>query len=246
MKNINPANKYLMAAQASRGRFHNADGFFDRDVVAGSRGFYADASTAPAAAAAAPTPGNKPTSQPYVLVITSTSGSAVPNFDVLGSYEYLTNPPAGFSWDPSGNLVSGSVTISSGLGGITYSRMLAQFVSQPFTVGTTYINSVTAGQVTQPMTLTITDANGRSASNPMLPVLDPYQQQSTVIAFTQKFRMDGNTKITLSSILANATITLYLYPIDDFNPVRSLGDGQVVKSFDNPNIVKAQKVFIGS
>ena len=35
--------------------------------------------------------GSAPTSQPYIVTVTSTSGSAVSNFKVLGSYEYLNN-----------------------------------------------------------------------------------------------------------------------------------------------------------
>lgn len=248
MRGTNPANRYLQAA-ANRGRgFRNADGFLDRDLMNGGRGnFYADATAAaPAAAAPAATPGNKPTSQPFVVVVTSTSGAAVPNFDILGAYEYLTTPPTGWAWDAAtGNLANGSVTISSGVSTINYKRMLAQFQTTPFTVGNTYINSSTATQINQALTLTISDATGRTASNPMLPVTDPYQFSQTSIAFTQKFRMDGNTKITMASVLANATVYFYFYPIDDFNAVRALSDGNIVKSFASPNIVKAQEVYIG-
>ena len=245
MNRSNPANRYLRAAQ-QRGGYRHADGFFDRDTMQGARGFYADASAATASAAPAATPGNKPTSQPFVITVTSTSGAAVSNFDVLGAFEYLTNPPTGASWNAAGNLVVGSVTISSAIPTINYTRMLAQFQTTPFTVGTTYISSATADQVQQTLTLTITDATGRTASNPMLPLLDPYQQQSTVIAFTQKYRMDGNTKITIGTLLANATVMFYFYPTDDYNAVRALSDGQIVKSFANPNIVKAQQVYLGT
>lgn len=245
---MNPANKYLEAA--SRARYHSADGFLDADTINGNRGFYADATAAAtaapvAAAAPAATPGNKPTSQPFVVVVTSTSGAAVSNFDVLGAYEYLVNPPTGWSWS-NGNLVNGSITISSGVSTINYTRMLAQFQTLPFTVGTVYINSSTATQINQALTLTVSDATGRTASNPMLPVTDPYQFSSTSIAFTQKFRMDGNTKITVAQILANAVVTFYFYPTDDFNSVRALSNGQVVKSFGNPNIVRTQQVFLAS
>lgn len=243
MRNISPANRYLQLAR--QGGFHNSDGFFDRDTMTGARGFYADASAAAPAPAAPATPGNKPTSQPFVINVASTSGAAVANFDILGAFQYLSNPPAGWSWDTNGNLNFGAVQISSGVGTINYNRMLAQFQVTPFTVGVSYLKSATANQVSEPLTLTITDATGRTSSNPMLPLIDPYQFQTTVIAFTQKFRMDGNTKITIASVFANASIQIYLYPIDDFNPVRALSNGQIVKSFANPNIVKAQQVFLG-
>lgn len=241
--NRNPASRYLQLAQ-NRGGYRNADGFFDRDTMSGSRGYYADATAAVPAASTAVV-NNKPTSQPFVINVTSTSGAAVSNFDILGAYQYVTNPPAGFSWS-NGNLVNGSITISSGVSGITYAQMLAQFQGLPFTVGNTYIKSTTAGQIDETLTLSISDATGRSGNNPMIPLIDPYQMQSTVIVFNQKYRMDGNTKITIATVLANATVTFYLFPIDDYNPVRALSDGQIVKSFSNPNLVRAQQVFIGS
>jgi len=247
MRSTNPANRYLQAAAGRGGRFRNADGFFDRDVVNAGRGsFYADATAAAPAAAPAATPGNKPTSQPYVIVVASTSGAAVDNFDILGAYEYLTTPPTGWSWDAATqNLSNGSLTIKSGVPNITYKQMLAQFQATPFTVGQTYISSATATQIDQVLDLQVTDANGRQASNPMIPLIDPYQFQTNRISFTQKFRMDGNTKITIASVLPNATVYFYFYPMDNFNAARALADGNVVKTYGQPNIVRAQQVYIG-
>lgn len=242
---MNPANKYLQAA-AGRSVYRGADGFLDADTVNGGRGFYADATTAAAVAPAAATPGNKPTSTPFVIQVASTSGAAVNNFDILGAYQYLVNPPTGWSWNAAtGDLINGSVTISAPVATITYNRMLAQFQTLPFTVGTTYITSSTAAQIQQILTVTVSDATGRGAFNPMFPLVDPYQMSTTSISFPQKYRMDGNTKITISSLLANTTVTFYFYPIDDFNAVRALSNGQVVKSFDNPNIVRSP-LYVGA
>ena len=47
-----------------------------------------------------------PTSQPYIVTITSTSGAAVSDFEVLGSYENINT--AGFTG--GGNLVIGSIS----------------------------------------------------------------------------------------------------------------------------------------
>jgi hypothetical protein len=100
-----------------------------------------------------------PTSQPYIINITSTSGAAVSNFQVLGSYEFINN--SGFT--SGGDLVIGSITISSGIANITYREMLYQFMNNPYSVGLTYIQSATVGQVLETLSLNTRDANGNEA-----------------------------------------------------------------------------------
>jgi hypothetical protein len=115
--------------------FSNADGFIDQDLsFTGDDFFRADGGMSMG--------GDIQTSQPYIINVTSTSGSAVANFDVLGSYQYINN--AGFT--TAGNLVIGSVTISSGIPNISYQEMLYQFMNNPYSVGLTYIQSATANQ----------------------------------------------------------------------------------------------------
>ena len=230
MSNI---RKYLADAQnrAHEG-FVNADGFFDDDLsfTAGEDFFGADGGNMGAPSA--------PTSQPYIITITNT-GSAVANFDVLGSYQYINN--AGFS---SGSLTIGSVTISSAIPNVNYQEMLYQFMNSPYSVGLTYIQSATSNQVLETISVNTKDANGNIAQKVFVPTVDPYQFQSTIIAMKYGYRIDGYTKLIIANILANATLKLYFYPADNINLARGLAGRPVSREFGSPGIVKAQSVKV--
>jgi hypothetical protein len=233
MSNI---RQYLADAQrAANESFANADGFIDDVNFTGSDDFfnmggYMRADGAPSA----------PTSQPYIVTITSTSGASVSNFEVLGSYEFINN--AGFT--SGGDLVIGSITISSGIANITYREMLYQFMNNPYSVGLTYIQSATTGQVLETLSLNTRDANGNEAQKSLVPTIDPYQQQSDIIAMKYPYRIDGFTKIIMRNILANATVKLYFYPADNINLARGLAGRPVSKQYGNPGIVRNQTVVL--
>jgi hypothetical protein len=233
MSNI---RQYLADAQrAANESFANADGFIDDVNFTGSDDFFnmggfMRADGAPSA----------PTSQPYIVTITSTSGASVSNFEVLGSYEFINN--AGFT--SGGDLVIGSITISSGIANITYREMLYQFMNNPYSVGLTYIQSATTGQVLETLSLNTRDANGNEAQKSLVPTIDPYQQQSDIIAMKYPYRIDGFTKIIMRNILANATVKLYFYPADNINLARGLAGRPVSKQYGNPGIVRNQTVVL--
>lgn len=179
-----------------------------------------------------------PTSQPYIINVASTDASAVPNFAVLGSYEFIND--AGFT--AGGDLVVGLVTISSGIAGVNYREMLYQFMQNPFSVGLTYLQSATTSQVLETLAINTRDANGNEAQKTLVPTIDPYQQQSNIIAMRYGFRIDGFTKVIISSILPNATVKLYFYPSDNINLARGLSGRSVSERFGNPGIVKSQEI----
>jgi hypothetical protein len=229
MSNI---RKYLSDAQnrAHEG-FVNADGFFDDDLsfTAGDDFMSADGAAIPAAA---------PTSQPYIIQVANTGG-AVSSFDVLGSYEYINN--AGFN---AGSLTIGNVTITSAIPNVTYQQMLYQFMNNPFSVGLTYIQSASSTQLLETISVQTKDANGNLAQKPLVPTVDPYQQQTTVLAMRYGYRIDGYTKLILNQVLASTTVKLYLYPSDNINLARGLAGRAVSKDFGSPGIVRAQTVKI--
>jgi hypothetical protein len=225
--------KYLANAQRNAMEsFSNADGFIDQDLsFTGDDFFNAGGMMAT---------GNVQTSQPYILDITSTSGSAVPNFEVLGSYQYINN--AGFQ--TNGDLVIGSITISSGISDVNYREMLYQFMNNPYSVGLTYIQSATANQVLETISVNTRDANGNLAQKTLVPTIDPYQQQTNIIAMKYAYRIDGFTKIIIRQVLANATVKLYFYPADNINLARALGGNSVSKQFGTPPVTNGQTIRI--
>jgi hypothetical protein len=224
--------KYLANAQRNAMEsFSNADGFIDNDLsFTGDDFFNAEGMGG----------GNVQTSQPYIVNVTSTSGSAVSNFEILGSYQYINN--AGFT--AGGDLVIGSITISSGISDVTYREMLYQFMNNPYSVGLTYLQSATANQVLETLSVNTKDANGNLAQKTLVPTIDPYQQQTTIIAMKYAYRIDGFTKIIIRQVLANATVKLYFYPADNINLARALGGNSVSRQFGTPPVTNGQTIRI--
>jgi len=224
--------KYLANAQRNAMEsFSNADGFIDNDLsFTGDDFFNAEGMGG----------GNVQTSQPYIVTVTSTSGSAVSNFEILGSYQYINN--AGFT--AGGDLVIGSITISSGISDVTYREMLYQFMNNPYSVGLTYLQSATANQVLETLSINTRDANGNQAQKTLVPTIDPYQQQTTIIAMKYAYRIDGFTKVIIRQVLANATVKLYFYPADNINLARALGGNSVSRQFGTPPVTNGQTIRI--
>jgi hypothetical protein len=218
----------------------NADGFIDDDTsyfTAGDDFFNADGlpmASMPMASV--------PTSQPYIITISNASASTVSNFDVLGAYQYLQN--TGFS---NGSLTISGVNISSGISNVTYQQFLYQSMNSPFSVGMTYIQSIggSQAQITQPMTLNTQDANGNQALKTLVITIDPYQQQTGVVAVKQLYRIDGYTKLTISSVLPSVVFQLQFYPADNINLARGLSGRPASRQFGNPKIVKDSVAVIG-
>ena len=174
-------------------------------------------------------------SRPYIVWVSSASGAAVNDFDILGANEYINN--AGMT--AAGSLVIGSITIYSGVPNVSYRDFLYQTQSNPFTVGQTYIfcSSPTA-QVQQLFTVKTKDANGLQVIIPISPTVDPYQQQSSAIVSEDEYSIDGNTKLTISSILANAVVMFKFYPSVNVNPGRLLDGQQSTAAYGNPQTIR--------
>jgi hypothetical protein len=230
----------------------NADGFVDDDLqFTGADDFFnAEGMATPQAQASVPT------SQPYIITVTNASAVNVSNFDVLGSYQYIN--PATMNSTPTcttaftaGSLVAtGStfvITVSSGISNVTYQQFLYQTMNSPFSVGLTYIQSLagSSSQITQPLTLNTQDANGNQALKALIVTIDPYQQQTTVVAVKQLYRIDGYTKLTIATVLASVTFQIQFYPADNINLARGLAGRPASRQFGNPKIVKSQVSVIG-
>jgi hypothetical protein len=237
----------------------NADGFIDDDTnyFTGSDDFF-NAEGMPMAMPQQQA--SAPTSQPYIITISNASGASVSNFDVLGAYSYLNgtsmpSTPTGtvaFN-NATGNLfVSATgatgfgITISSGIANVTYQQFLYQSMNSPFSVGMTYIQALNVtAQITQPLNLTTQDANGNQATKAIIVTIDPYQQQSGVVAVKQLYRIDGYTKLTIATVLANAVFQMQFYPADNINLARGLSGRPASRQFGKPNIVKSSVAVVG-
>lgn len=176
---------------------------------------------------------NAPQSQPYIITISNASATAVSNFDVLGAYTYIGN--AGFT---NGSLTISGVTISSAISNVNYQQFLYQSMNQPFSVGLTYIESVSgaSSQITQVFALNTQDANGNQLLRQVVPTIDPYQQQSTIVAVKQLYSIDGFTKLTFNQIQASVVFRVHFYPASNINLAAGLQGSSVAQTYGNPNI----------
>jgi hypothetical protein len=230
-------NKYLQKERlGAHQEFANADGFPGNDLYFANQGtqgmFNADAG------------GGAPvrTSQPYIINISNASAAQVNAFDIFGAYEYLNT---GIGVWSNGSLTISGVTISSGLSNVTYQFLLGQSQLSPFTIGRTQISvgSGAATQISQAITVNTKDANGNAAQIPLIPVVSPYQNQSSTLVMEQLFRIDGGTKLTMT-ILPSVQFTLYLYPQDNINLARGLTGQDVSANYANPQLGKAGTVQV--
>lgn len=171
-----------------------------------------------------------PTSQPYIVNVANTTGSAISNVTLLGAYSFIGTTA------PSYGNTSG-ISITMGIANITYTEFLYQSMNKPFTVGLTYMTSATSAQVLETITITQKDVNGNVASKVLTPTIDPYQFQSDKIAFKFEYRIDGFTNLVVSSILANATLKLYFYPSETVAISRALAGRRAVQDYGNPRVV---------
>jgi hypothetical protein len=97
-------------------------------------------------------------------------------------------------------------------------------MQQPFCVGITYIESVSGSpsQIIQNFKLTTQDATGNQLVSIIEPIIDPYQQQSTIVAVKKSFSIDAFTKLTFSAINAFAVFRIHFYPSTLINFARGL------------------------
>lgn len=225
--------KYLEnAKQFANEKYMNAIGF---DSFAGGDQFFdadgGDVGAAAPQAGGVPSMGTMRTSQPYIITISNASATSTSNFDILGAYQYL-----GTGTFSSGSYTSGTITVSSAISNVTYQEFLYQSMNSPFSVGLTYVESIggSSTQVSQTLTLNTRDANGNQALKTLVPTIDPYQQQSGIVALNQLYDIDGFTKITIATILPSVVFRIHFYPRANLNVARGLRGNQVAADFGSP------------
>jgi len=181
---------------------------------------------------------NAPTSQPYIVNVQNTNAStAIANVTILGAYSNIgTTAPA------YGNTTGISITM--GIANVSYTEFLYQSMNKPFSVGLTYLQSGNTSQVLETITVTQKDVNGNVASKVLTPTVDPYQFQTDKVAFKFEYRIDGFTFLTISQILASATLKMYFYPSETVAVSRALAGRRAVQDYGNPRVVNGNVVTL--
>lgn len=170
-----------------------------------------------------------PKSQPYIIVVTNTTTTNQSDIVLLDAYSTYYG---GFA-------VSGA-SISYGISGVTYQEFLAQTMTKPFVVGLTYIQSSNTNQIDTPYVVEYGDASGNKNTRTITPAIDPYQQQTTRLVDRINYKVDGFTKLTISTLYASATVTIRLYPAETVDQGRALGSIPLRKNYGNPKVIAGQ------
>lgn len=211
------------AREAANENFYNMDGFDDEfdfvdDEFDNAAGGVGGASV----------------SQPYIVRLVNTTTADVTNVTMFGAYNAIAS--AG---------TQTGVTKSIAISGLTYTELLYQSMNKPFVVGLTYIDSTDTAQLTQTVSVTQKDINGNQAIRVLTPTIDPYQQQTTKVAFKYQYKIDGFTTLTLSTLKGSATADFYFYPAETVSTARALSGRRAVRGYRGPGIEKKQQVVLG-
>ena len=128
------------------------------------------------------------------------------------------------------------ITVTNLQGG-TYSRLLAQSNNKFFKIGKWRFQSANTSQLSQTLTLTHYDANGKQYSTPLnLSIMrDAYQFQNDNLDVTKPVTVDGNTQITFP--LLGATIfVISIFPVEVISGKAVLNGGSSLNSARAPRL----------
>jgi hypothetical protein len=167
------------------------------------------------------------TPAPYQITVTN-SGLTNLTLVLFGNNQFLLSTNFGSS---VGLSVAPSQT------NISYLQLLQQSASQPFETSLIRIQSSSAPQVTQIITVTVTDANGQSATLPIITqsYFSAYQQQSGILDVPYQVKIDGNTSLT-TIILAGQTCVYTFFPAEKVNVAKGLAGSGAVQVYGNPQV----------
>jgi len=142
-------------------------------------------------------------SDPYVISYEETSGANVTG--VLFGYN-LYYPSA-----TGGN--AATTTVTNLQGGTSYIGFVSQTATKPLKIGKWRFQSSNLSQLSQTLTITHYDANGKSYNTPLnLSIMrDAYQFQSDILDISKTIVVDANTVITFP-LLASTTLVISMFP----------------------------------
>lgn len=165
-------------------------------------------------------------SDPYVIQYDNPTGATVTG--VLFGYNDNFNVV---------NYGNAPTTIVTNLQGGSYSRLLSQSNNKFFKVGKWRFQSASSSQLSQTLTLTHYDANGKQYSTPLnLSIMrDAYQFQNDILDVTKPVTVDGNTQITFP-LLANTVFVISIFPVSVISGKAVLNGGTSLNTAKAPRL----------
>lgn len=168
-------------------------------------------------------------SDPYVIQYENTTAGTLTAV-LFGYNDNFNDPLVGQFGNPVG------ITVLSLQGG-TYGRLISQSNNKNFKIGKWRFQSSNASQLSQTLTLTHYDANGKQYSTPLnLSIMrDAYQFQNDILDVTKPVTVDGNTQITFP-LLASTTFVISIFPVQVISGKAVLNGGTSLNSAKAPRL----------
>jgi hypothetical protein len=165
-------------------------------------------------------------SDPYVIQYANSTAGTLTAV-MFGYNDYFGNATYG---NPVG------VTVTNLQGG-TYGRLLAQSNNKFFKIGKWRFQSANPSQLSQTLTLTHYDANGKQYSTPLnLSIMrDAYQFQNDILDVTKPVTIDGNSQINFP-LLANTVFVISIFPTQVISGKAVLNGGTSLNSARAPRL----------
>lgn len=156
-------------------------------------------------------------SDPYVIQYSNTTPGTLTA--VLFGYNNNFNDPTGQFGNPVG------ITVTN-LQGSSYTALLGQTNNKAFQIGKWRFQSVSASQLSQTLTISHFDANGKQYSTPLnLSIMrDAYQFQNDILDVTKTITVDGNTQITFP-LLPLTDLVISMFPVSVLSSKAVLNGG---------------------
>ena len=238
--------KYFLEAQEeANDNFFNYDGYdYDDDFDFDGDDDYFEGDDDFDMASGKP---SAPTSQPYIVSVFNSHTTTAFPVTILGAYNTLKYNTTG---TPTNWQNSAAINITMGISGITYAEFLYQSMNKPFVVGLTYYQASSSvsgnaeAQILETLTLISRDVNGNETQKTLVPTIDPYQQQNSVIAIKFSYKIDGFTSIVIAQVLKDTTAKLYFFPAETSSVARTLTGRRAVAGYGSPHIIKQDKLTL--
>lgn len=164
---------------------------------------------------------------PYQLTVQNTTAGTLTAI-MFGKNQYLLSTNFGSAT---------GIVITPSQANVSYLELLQQSADQPFETSLIRVQSSNASQVTQILTVTVKDANGQSATLPIITqsYFSSYQQQSGILDVPYNLKIDGNTSVT-TPVLAETTVTFTFFPAEKVNVSKGLAGKKPVQIYGNPQV----------
>ena len=164
---------------------------------------------------------------PYQVTVENTTAGTLTAI-LFGKNQYLLSTNFGSA---TGIIVTPAQT------NVSYLFLLQQSADQPFETSLIRIQSANTVQITQILTVTVLDANGQSATLPIITqsYFSSYQQQSGILDVPYSLKIDGNTSVSFP-VLGTTTVIITFFPAEKVDTARALNGKGAKAVYGNPQV----------